>query len=97
MLTEIPVVQIESAAGASVAKVDSPLSSERGFAFPIVLVLEDGQRIDSSFKRRLKRDVVAELASLPKAPEHPTKAIFDEAGAFFGTSVSFSLLGRAPA
>lgn len=59
-----------------------------GFSLPIAYVLADGQRIETRYTRKLKRDVVAFAATLPAAPSNPTKAVFRD-GRYIGTRTSF--------
>jgi hypothetical protein len=81
---DVPITMIEPTGA-------KPTKSERGeWRAPVIYVLEDGRRIEAHLSSRLKRDLVAELATLPAAPTNPTKATFHN-GEFFGTSTSFSL------
>ena len=47
------------------------------FTFRAVYVTEDGRRIEHNSDHKLKRDAVAELASLPKAPSWETAVILE--------------------
>lgn len=89
--TRIEVVRVEAGDG-SIVKVPGRWSGHE-YRFPIVYVLADGQRVETGDRHRLLRDAKAEQASLPKAPKHPTQAMFDGAGAFVGTEVSVRIGG----
>ena len=86
-MNDIRIVNIAPAG--PVSKHADSLSWQGAYRVPVVYVLEDGRRIETGQRFRLKRDAVAELASLPKPPRHSMRAIFEESGAFFGTSTSF--------
>lgn len=83
----IPIVRIEWD-GILAKREDAP-SWQGKWRQPIVYVLEDGRRFPTGESFRLKRDAVAFAATLPCAPDHPTTAMFDEDGRFYGTRMSF--------
>lgn len=74
MREELKVTSIEPAEGATVEKIrpGTRYNPYVKFTFRAVYVLEDGRRIETNSDHRLKRDAVAELASLPKAPRWET-------------------------
>lgn len=80
---DVPITMIEPTDA-------KPTKSDGGWVVPVVYVLEDGRRVDAHLSHRLKRDVVAELATLPAAPPNPMKATFHD-DKFIGTSTSYSL------
>jgi hypothetical protein len=63
-----------------------------GYSFKIHYLLEDGTTVSSTQTERLLRDAKKEMASLPKAPNYPTKVIYYN-GEFFGLETTFSIGG----
>jgi hypothetical protein len=71
-----------------------PAKSNRGGWYaPVVAVCEDGSEHSTTVNRRLKRELVAYLATLPAKPERPTAICFDSEGAMIGTRTTFDLTG----
>lgn len=92
MSTDIPIATIEAAGPVT----KDPVKNFHGqWIFPATYVLTDGQRLPTVMRNRLKRDAVAEHASYPSPPKHPTSASFDDAGVFWGTRTTISLGGRS--
>lgn len=90
--TDVRIVTIEPAEGATVEKKPGPHPSSYGYCpwkIDVIYVLEDGRRIPATSRHGLKRDAVAELASLPHPPRVPTTASFTDDGEFFGTCETY--------
>lgn len=85
MRTEIEITQIERRGDV----VKTPGDSRGAWALPITYVLADGRRVDATDRFRLKRDAAAFAATLPRAPEHPMAASFED-GRFWGTRTTYS-------
>lgn len=65
---ETKVVMIHPGTG-EIHKVTYP---RKGFASKVVYELEDGRKVECNERAEKKKDLVAELATLPKAPKYPT-------------------------
>ena len=87
MSTEVEVVKIEAAPGATPVKVFLN-SGRQGYGFPIIYTLEDGRTVESRMSSRLLRDAKSELASLPKVPKG-LRAKFSDDGEYWGTVQSY--------
>jgi hypothetical protein len=86
-----PVATIEAEPGTKPTKYEGRYSSERGYEFAIVYVLEDGRRLSGHSHHQLLREAKAELASLPKAPKHPTAVQLDDEGAISMVRTSYRI------
>lgn len=77
---EIRVATIEPAPGATVAKIKpgTRMNPYSKFTFDVVYILEDGRRLTTQSDHKLKRDAVAELASLPKPPKWETTVTLED-------------------
>jgi len=80
---EVEIVEIlPDSTGAGIAR------TAMGYCYRLEYRLADGTILPSTQSRRLLRDAKAQVASLPKAPEHPTKARFMD-GRFVATSTEY--------
>lgn len=96
MTTEVPIVMIEAAPEAKIRKLakGEHYNPYVKYAFPVVYVLEDGRRVETTDTFNLLRDAKARLATLPAPPERSMSADFDAEGKFWGTTTSFWIGGQ---
>ncbi len=90
MSDKVRIVRIEAGEGAKITKHPNNPHSYAGnhYEFPIVYVLEDGQRIETRSHHDLLRDAKAELASMPVTEfrDEMSACFFD--GKYCGTQTS---------
>jgi hypothetical protein len=95
MREEIAIESIEAQPGATIRKLAKGEYSNPyvKYALPVVYVLADGRRVETTETYNLLRDAKADLAAMPHAPKHDTSACFGPTGEFWGTTTSFRLTG----
>lgn len=84
---EVRVVMLHEASDASIVK-----GYDKRYHYEVSLELEDGRVFEWAFSKRLLRDVKAELATLPKVPEHEMVVGFEN-GQPTHTTTSFWIGG----
>jgi hypothetical protein len=90
--TEVKVVTVRP--NGTVRKDEYAQSWQGKYILPVLLVLEDGQVIESTNRHKLQRDAKAEAVG---GDQHPTnmKAIFHD-GKYWGVTMTYGVIGMTP-